>query len=81
MTTPDAIAAAISEHGALAVYTAAHRHSAGAAPDLSSVGLTASTMGDVWRILDTAYSHLTEAEKAIDYAKSTSLLAARFSRS
>lgn len=80
MTTHDAISKAISEHGALAVYTAAHRHAAGTSPDLSSVGLSPSTMGDVLRVLDISYSLLTDAEKAIEHAQVSSNLSTRFSR-
>lgn len=66
MTTAEAIRL----HGAQAVYDAASRHMAGdAARGLSSVGLTAATMRDVWAIHSAAYAELGDAARAIDYAR------------
>lgn len=66
---------AIRAHGAQAVYDAACRHTAGDIDKgLPSVGLTASTMGDVYAIQSEAYAQLGEAARAIDYAKSQASL-------
>lgn len=66
MTTQDAI----RTHGAKAVYDAASRHMAGdRVRGLASVGLSATTMGDVYAIQSAAYAELGDAARAIDYAK------------
>ena len=66
---------AIHKHGAQAVYDAASRHMAGdKARGLDSVGLSADTMADVWRIHSEAYAQLGEAGKAIDHASAKAAL-------
>ena len=68
------INAAISQHGAAAVYAAAHRHAAGDARGLRTVGLHPATMGDVWEVMSAAYSAMTDAERAIEHASASSAL-------
>lgn len=66
---------AIRQHGAQAVYDAAGRHMAGdTSHGLASVGLTARSMGDVWRTQSAAYAQLGDAARAIDYAKASATL-------
>lgn len=70
------IAKAIQLHGASAVYKAAHRHMAGDKKNgLSTVGLSVTTMGEVYDILSAAYAEMGDAARAIDYADSTATLA------
>jgi hypothetical protein len=65
---------AIDAHGAKTVYEAAYRHMGGA-KSLADVGLTPSNMGEVDFAMTVAYEHLSEAQRAIDYADATSKLA------
>lgn len=66
---------AISLHGAKAVYAAASKHMAGDKINgLVSVGLTAKTMGDVFRIQSAAHAQMGEADKAIDAADASAAL-------
>lgn len=69
---------AISQHGAAAVYAAAHRHSGGdTARGLASVGLSAKTMADVWAIMSEAHAAMTDAERAIEAADASATLATK----
>ncbi|WP_333906955.1 hypothetical protein [Delftia acidovorans] len=66
---------AIRKHGARAVYDAANRHMAGDKErGLSTVGLGAKTMGDVYAIQSQAYAELGDAAKVIDYADANARL-------
>ncbi|ABM32227.1 hypothetical protein QRO08_16560 [Paracidovorax citrulli] len=66
---------AIRTHGALAVYTAAHRHMSGDRKrGLPSVGVYPVTMGDVWRAMSAAYAEMGSAAQAIDAAQSSAAL-------
>ena len=66
---------AIRVHGAQAVYDAANRHMAGDTErGLVSVGLTASTMGDVWAVQSQAYAEMGDAARVIDHARATAEL-------
>ncbi|MGS1116044.1 hypothetical protein [Castellaniella sp. UC4442_H9] len=58
---------AIRRYGARVVYRAAYRHMAGFS-SLASVGLSAHSIADVWRIMSLAYAQLGEADRAIDHA-------------
>lgn len=61
---------AIVTYGAQDVYDAASRHMTGDHErGLSSVGLTARTMGDVWAIQSEAYAQLGEAARVIDHVR------------
>lgn len=67
------VAEAIKQHGAAAVYAAAHRHAAGdAVRGLRTVGLQATSMRDVWDIISTAYALMSDAERAIENASASS---------
>lgn len=67
--------AAISQHGAVAVYAAAHRHAAGdKARGLATVGIYPKTMGDVWDIMRAAHEAMTDAERAIEAASASSAM-------
>jgi hypothetical protein len=66
---------AIQQHGAKAVYQAATAHMAGdKANGLDKVGLTATTMGDVFAIQTEAYKQMGPADQAIDNAQTTATL-------
>lgn len=70
--------AAINQHGAAAVYAAAHRHAAGdSARGLRTVGLRPATMADVWDVMSAAYAAMTDAERAIEAASASSALEQR----
>ncbi len=72
------IAAAIQQHGAAAVYAAAHRHASGdTSRGLRSVGIQPETMADVWSAMSVAYNAMTDAERAIEAASASSDLVAR----
>lgn len=72
MTT---IQRAIQDHGAKAVYQAATAHMAGDKVNgLAKVGLSATTMGEVFAIQTEAYKQMGEADKAIDYAMASAEL-------
>jgi len=72
------IKTAISQHGAAAVYAAAHRHSGGdQARGLRLVGLSPKTMADVWGVMSAAFAAMTDAERAIEAASASSALESR----
>jgi len=63
---------AIRQHGARAVYEAAHRHAAGDTKrGLERVGLVPKTMGDVWGALSEAYAQMGDADRAIENAQAS----------
>lgn len=72
---------AIQQHGAKAVYKAATAHMAGDKVNgLSSVGLSATTMGEVFAVQTEAYKQMGPADQAIDYAQAGAQLAATTKR-
>ena len=61
------ISQAINQHGAVAVYTAAHRHSGGDTDrGLHSVGLRPKTRRDVWDSMVAAREAMTPDEVATE---------------
>lgn len=75
MPTSEEVNAAISAHGAKAVYDAANRQFAGdKLRGLASVGLVATNLAEVDAVQTEAFRQLGPAARAIDHAQVTASL-------
>lgn len=68
------INAAIQQHGAVAVHSAAYKALQGDYAPLARLGVKCSTLSEAYASMSAAYKQMDEAERAIDNAQIKSLL-------